>query len=60
MEHIVGFLARSFVLSMMFILPVGVVMYDRSASRIFGPLRYFTLTRKASTMSNSANTVLDL
>ena len=30
------------------------------ASRIFGPLCCFTLTRKASTMSNSANVVLGL
>ena len=42
------------------LLPVGVVMCDRPASRIFGPLRCFTLTRKASTMSNSANIVLHL
>ena len=42
------------------ILPVGLVMCDRPAGRIFRPLRCFTLTRKASTMSNSANIVLGL
>ena len=41
-------------------LPAGVVMCDRSGSRICGPLRCFTLTRKGSTMSNSANIVLGL
>ena len=42
------------------ILPVGAVMCARPASRIFGPLRCFTLTRKANTMSNSAKIVLGL
>jgi len=42
------------------ILPVGVVMCDQPASRIFGPLRCFTLTRKASKMSNSGTIVLGL
>ena len=41
-------------------LPVGVIICDRPASRIFRPLRFFTLTGKASTMSSGANTVLSL
>ena len=48
------------------LLPVGVVMCDRAVRAVeramrlcFGPLGSFTL-RKANTMSNSTNIVLDL